>query len=72
MKFIKILKVKGDIVECGVFKGASFIKLLTFENFWLKDRRRVFGFDVFGKFPKPKLKGDKLFLDLGKVSRQWY
>ena len=59
----RILKVRGDIVECGVFKGASFIKLLTFGKFLdLKIRRRVFGFDVFGKFPKPKLKGDKLFL----------
>ena len=59
----KILKIEGDIVECGVFKGASFIKLLTFGKFLdSKIRRRAFGFDVFGKFPKPKLKGDKLFL----------
>ena len=29
----RISKVKGDIVECGVFKGASFTKLLTFRKF---------------------------------------
>ena len=28
----KILKVKGDIVECGVFKGASLIRFLTFRD----------------------------------------
>ena len=25
----RISKINGDIVECGVFKGASFVKLLT-------------------------------------------
>lgn len=51
----KILDIKGDIIECGVFKGASLIRFLTFrdliEN---KYKRKVIGFDVFGKFPYPK------------------
>ncbi len=63
----KILKVKGDIIECGVFKGASLIRFLTFrdliEN---KEKRKVIGFDAFGKFPPPKKeyknkKADKIF-----------
>jgi hypothetical protein len=59
----RISKVKGDIVECGVFKGASFTKLLTFRKFLdNKKKRKAFGFDVFGKFPVPKLKNDKMFL----------
>ena len=59
----RISKINGDIVECGVFKGASFVKLLTFRKYLdNKKKRRAFGFDVFGKFPKPKLKNDKLFL----------
>ena len=28
----KILKVRGDIFECGVFKGASLIRFLTFRD----------------------------------------
>ena len=60
----KIKNLEGDIVECGVFKGSSLIKLMTFrkamgENY----KRKVYGFDVFGKFPKPKFKKDKKFLN---------
>jgi len=29
----RISKINGDIVECGVFKGASFVKLLTFRKY---------------------------------------
>ena len=63
----KIIKIKGDILEFGVFKGASLIRFLTFrdliEN---KSKRKVIGFDAFGKFPQPKKnfknnKADKLF-----------
>ena len=45
------LDVPGDIVECGVFKGAGLM-------YWLKliaifspgSRKRVIGFDTFGRF----------------------
>lgn len=63
----KILKVKGDIVECGVFKGVSLIRFLTFRDLIeKKNKRKVIGFDAFGKFPYPKKeyrnnKADKLF-----------
>ena len=62
----KILDLKGDIVECGVFKGASLIRLLTFRDLFENNKKRkVYGFDNFGKFPRPKdgknLKQDKIF-----------
>ena len=51
----KILNVKGDIIECGVFKGASLIRFLTFRDLIeKKNKRKVIGFDAFGKFPHPK------------------
>lgn len=51
----KILKIKGDIIECGVFKGASLIRFLTFRDLLeTKNKRKVIGFDAFGKFPHPK------------------
>ena len=49
----KILKLPGDVVECGVFKGASLVRLLTFrENLENTFSRKIIGFDAFGKFPK--------------------
>jgi hypothetical protein len=63
----KILNVKGDIIECGVFKGASLIRFLTFRDLIeKKHKRKVIGFDAFGKFPHPKKyyknnKADKVF-----------
>jgi len=51
----KILNIKGDIIECGVFKGASLIRFLTFRDLIeKKDKRKIIGFDAFGKFPRPK------------------
>ena len=59
----KIISLPGDVVECGVFKGISLTRFLTFreilENY---NSRKIFGFDVFGKFPKAKNSNDKSFL----------
>ena len=63
----KILNTKGDIIECGVFKGASLIRFLTFRDLIEKtNKRKVIGFDAFGKFPHPNKnyknnKADKIF-----------
>ena len=42
----------GDIIEFGVFKGSSIMRLLylreLFENTY---SRKIIGFDIFGKFP---------------------
>ena len=34
--FKKISKVKGDIVECGIFKGTSFVRLALFRELFKK------------------------------------
>lgn len=50
----KIIKIKGDIIECGVFKGVSLIRMLTFRDLIEhQNKRKVIGFDAFGKFPQP-------------------
>src|SRR3989344_1371872 len=44
--------VPGDIIECGVFKGSSFIRFATFREMMEKSRqKRMVGFDTFGTFP---------------------
>ncbi len=59
----KIISLPGDVVECGVFKGISITRFLTFrEILENKNSRKIYGFDVFGKFPKPKNQGDRKFL----------
>lgn len=59
----KILHLPGDIIELGVFKGVSAIRLLTFRNI-LEDNfsRKFYGFDTFLKFPKQKKDYDKSFV----------
>lgn len=50
--FKKSINVKGSIIECGVFKGNSLNRLLLFRDVLLgASFKKVFGFDVFGKFP---------------------
>ena len=58
--FKKTLKIPGDILECGVFKGTGHI-------FWLKllkiydhnSIKKVIGFDTFSGFPKTILNFEK-------------
>jgi hypothetical protein len=58
-----ILSVPGDIIECGVFKGNSLIRFLTYRSLLENNfSREVYGFDVFGKFPSAKIKKDKNFI----------
>lgn len=48
----KILPLPGDVVELGVYKGASLMRFLAFrETLENQHSRRVIGFDAFGKFP---------------------
>jgi len=52
-------KSTGEIVECGIFKGISFLRFAIFrELFENYDTRKIIGFDIFGKFPKTKFKED--------------
>lgn len=48
----KILGLPGDILEFGVYKGTSLVRLLSFRNLLENQHsRKVYGFDIFGKFP---------------------
>ena len=59
--FKKIKDLKGDVVECGVFRGASFSRFLSFNKIFSKNKY-FYGFDAFGSFPKAKnTKNDIIF-----------
>jgi len=52
--------VPGEIVECGVFKGASLIRFITFRELTtLPFGKKVVGFDTFGEFPETEYENDK-------------
>lgn len=61
----KILELPGDILEFGVYKGASLVRLLSFRNLLENENsRKVFGFDIFGKFPETfEVESDKKFIE---------
>lgn len=59
----KIKNIKGHVIECGVFKGSSLIRFLTFRSILEKQNsRRIIGFDIFGKFPQQNNISDKDFI----------
>ena len=59
--FKQTTNVSGDIVECGVFKGSSLVRFLTFRDLLKQQKKKVIGFDPFGKFPIQKIKEDNKF-----------
>jgi hypothetical protein len=51
-----IIEKPGHVVECGVFKGISLIRWLTFRNLLENPMsRKVIGFDTFSHFPEALL-----------------
>ena len=53
-ELLKLSKnVKGSIVELGVFKGSSLIRLAHYRDL-LKIKKKIYGFDTFKLFPKNK------------------
>lgn len=60
----KILELPGDVLEFGVYKGTSIVRLLSFRDLLENEAsRKIFGFDVFGKFPENlELESDKQFV----------
>lgn len=49
----------GAIVECGVFKGASFARWAKFRELLSNCMsQKIIGFDIFGKFPEATLDKD--------------
>ncbi|MFH1133493.1 MAG: TylF/MycF/NovP-related O-methyltransferase [Nanoarchaeota archaeon] len=52
----------GAIVECGVFKGVSLVRLAHFRDlFGNAFGKKIIGFDVFGEFPATGFKDDHTF-----------
>lgn len=59
-----IVNLPGDVVECGVFKGASLIRFCTFREILESPySRKIIGFDAFGKFPTPENADDQAFVE---------
>lgn len=53
------LNIPGDIIECGVFKGASLARFAMFRKLFEADRKKkIIGFDTFGEFPVTEFEGD--------------
>lgn len=53
-------KIAGDIVECGVFKGSSFVRFAMFQALLGANKKKeLIGFDTFGDFPKTSFEQDK-------------
>jgi hypothetical protein len=60
----RIRGLPGEIVEAGVFKGASLIRLATFREISESPySRRIIGFDAFGEFPGQTAPGDAAFVE---------
>jgi Macrocin-O-methyltransferase (TylF) len=50
----------GPLIECGVFKGASFVRWASFRHlFGGAHTKRILGFDAFGRFPTTNFPDDK-------------
>ena len=58
--FKTIQNLKGDIVECGVFKGISLVRFATFRKIF-STRKKIIGFDTFGAFPETSFSADKKY-----------
>ncbi len=60
----KSMGVAGDIVECGVYKGASLMRFATFRDLLEHQKsRKIIGFDIFGRFPKTGNIEDDKFIE---------
>lgn len=70
------LPVKGSIVECGVFRGASFMTFAQLSAALEPTNltRRIYGFDSFGGFPavSPKDRPDRTGAAVGDLAADSY
>lgn len=60
-----IINLPGDVLELGVFKGASLIQWATFRELLENEKsRKIVGFDMFGEFPATDIvESDKKFIN---------
>jgi hypothetical protein len=55
-----IKEIAGEVVECGVFKGASYLRFVMFrEIFGNPFSKKIIGFDTFSKFPETSFQDDE-------------
>lgn len=60
----RITGLPGEVVECGVYKGASLMRLLSFrELLEAPHSRKVLAFDAFGRFPRTTDRDDNTWLE---------
>jgi len=57
--------IPGEIVECGVFKGTSFVRFAIMRQIMGGEKSaKIFGFDVFSdNYPNTRYKEDKIQRD---------
>ena len=56
-----VANIEGDIVEFGVFKGASFCRFASYRKILNLESKKLVGFDSFGEFPLTEFEDDKVF-----------
>lgn len=57
--FKKTVNLPGAIVECGVFKGTSFVRFAAFRELLCNpSAKKMIGFDAFGEFPETNFQED--------------
>lgn len=60
----RIVDIPGEVIECGVFKGSSFVRWAIFRNILESPfSRKIVGFDTFDTFPEAIYEPDNLFRD---------
>ncbi len=60
----QVTGLPGSVMEFGVFKGTSLVRLLTFRHLLeTTESRPVVGFDAFGEFPVSGDHHDRAFID---------
>ncbi len=58
--FKMTVDIPGAIVECGVFKGASFVRFAAFRQLLGNpNAKKMLGFDAFGHFPETDFENDQ-------------
>ena len=58
--FRRISGLRGEIIECGVFKGNSLMRWIKFRSLLENSySRKIYGFDTFGSFPDASIEEEK-------------
>jgi len=62
--FQRVKDLPGAFVECGLFKGVSFLRFAMFRAiFGNENSLKMIGFDVFDEFPESSIAEDKKYID---------